>query len=82
MDLLPAQGKQGPLPAIARAMKLKGYPAEKLAKQAAAWSLPELDAALEGLAELDARVKGAEPASEAQRRLAFVLWVRDRVARR
>jgi DNA polymerase-3 subunit delta len=70
------------LQAIARAMKLKGFRAEVLEKQAAAWSLPELDAALDGLADLDARVKGADYATEAQRRLAFVLWVRDRVARR
>lgn len=69
------------LGAIARAMKLNGYRAEILEKQAAAWTLPELDAALDGLADLDARVKGADPATEAQRHLAFVLWVRDRVAR-
>jgi DNA polymerase III delta subunit len=47
--------------------------------QARHWTTDELRAALEGLLELDAMVKGA-PGSEtdtAQRRLAFTLWVED-----
>ena len=47
------------------------------------WTTAELTAALDGLVELDAMVKGA-PGSEigdAQRRLAFDLWVVDHVGR-
>jgi len=43
--------------------------------------VPELEDALEGLLELDALVKSAPDAvsSERQRRLAFGLWVEERV---
>jgi DNA polymerase III subunit delta len=61
-----------------------GHPfrAQKLAEQARRWTMPELESALDGLLELDAMVKGAIGfgTSEQQRRLAFTLWVRDRVA--
>jgi DNA polymerase III delta subunit len=67
------------LPVIARELKLKPFRAERLAAQARRWSLPELDAALIGLAGLDARVKGVPPASDAQVRLAFSLWLAERV---
>ncbi len=66
---------------IARELKYKEFRARKLADQAARWSLGELTSALDGLLTLDAMVKGAEPATERQRRLAFQLWVADRVAR-
>ncbi|HSG86154.1 MAG TPA: DNA polymerase III subunit delta [Candidatus Limnocylindrales bacterium] len=67
------------LQAVARELKLKPFRAERLAAQARRWRLPELDAAIIGLADLDARVKGVPPATAAQRRAAFVLWLTDLV---
>jgi DNA polymerase III delta subunit len=68
------------LPAAARAMGIKSeYRARTLATQARQWRTDELSAALAGLVELDAAVKGV-PGSEvggAQRRLAFALWIAD-----
>jgi DNA polymerase III delta subunit len=55
---------------------------QKAAEAARRWTVPELDAALEGLLELDAmskRVADAE-GSDRQRRMAWVTWVADRVA--
>lgn len=72
------------LPAAARAMAINSdYRAQTLAAQARLWTTDELTAALDGLVELDAMVKGAPGSGqdEAQRRLAFSLWVMDRVAR-
>jgi DNA polymerase III delta subunit len=72
------------LPAIGRAMKIGSeFRMRNLATQARAWSVAELRAALDGLLELDAMVKGAPgvAADAAQRRLAFLLWVADRVGR-
>jgi DNA polymerase III delta subunit len=68
---------------LVQSMKLKPFRAERLVEQARTWTLPELDAALEGLVELDAALRGApgNPSHEAQRRLAFVLWVGERVGR-
>ena len=62
----------------------KPFRAETLARQAAAWTLPELETALDGLLELDATVKGAggAMANERARRLAFTLWLAERVAPR
>jgi hypothetical protein len=50
-----------------------------LSGQARGWTTSELTAALDGLVELDAMVKGVpgEERDEAQRRLAFSLWVMD-----
>ena len=63
-----------------------GHPfrAQKLAEQARAWSVEELEDALEGVQDLDAMVKGAPDAgsTERQRRLAFALWVEERIAPR
>ena len=70
-----------PLPAIARGMKLKEYPARKLWEQAGAWEPAELEAALDGLLELDAAIKGGS-ADPGRRRLAFDLWLAGHVARR
>jgi DNA polymerase III delta subunit len=70
------------LPAIARSMKIASeYRMRMLAGQARLWSVPELADALHGLVRLDAMVKGApgSGADAAQRRLAFTLWVIDRV---
>jgi DNA polymerase III delta subunit len=73
-----------PLPAAARAMGIKSeYRAKTLAGQARQWRTDELSAALAGLVELDAAVKGV-PGSEvdgAQRRLAFTLWIADHATR-
>lgn len=67
---------------LVRSMKLPAYPTELRVREAAAWSIDELEVALEGLVELDALIKGvggrgADPARE---RLAFDLWITDRVA--
>jgi DNA polymerase III delta subunit len=68
------------LPAVARAMRIPSeFRMRTLAGQARAWTTDELAAALSGVVELDAMVKGA-PGSERdepQRRLAFSLWVLD-----
>ena len=61
-----------------------GHPfkVQKLAEQARRWTPAELEAALEGVLELDAMVKGAPDSFRTgqQARLAFVLWVQERVA--
>lgn len=72
------------LPAAAKVMGINSdYRAQTLAAQAKLWTTDELTAALDGLVELDAMVKGAPGSGqdEAQRRLAFSLWVMDHVAR-
>jgi len=68
---------------IVKALGLKSYPAELRVEQARAWTLPELHRALEALVELDATVRGAPgtPVGDAQRRLAFTLWLSDAVGR-
>ncbi len=66
--------------ATARALKLKEYPARKLWEQGIAWRQDELAGALEGLLELDGTLKG-DASSDARRRLAFSLWLAERVAR-
>jgi len=67
---------------LVRSMKLQPFRAETLARQARAWTVGELAAALEGLLELDARVKGVGGVAtgDGQVRLAFDLWLADRVA--
>jgi len=72
------------LAAAAKAMGIANeFRAQTLAAQAKLWSTDALTAALDGLLELDAMVKGAPGSGqdEAQRRLAFSLWVLDHVAR-
>ena len=66
---------------LVRSMKLQPYRAEILLRQASAWSLDDLEGALEGLLELDALVKGVggRGADGARERLAFDLWITDRV---
>jgi DNA polymerase III delta subunit len=68
--------------ALVRSMRLAPFRAETLARQARTWTAPELDAALEGLVELDAQVKGVggRASGEARDRLAFDLWIADLVA--
>ena len=67
--------------ATARALKLKEYPARKLWEQGHAWRQDELVGALEGLLELDAALKGERASDARRRRLAFSLWLAERVAR-
>lgn len=67
---------------LVRSMRLVPFRAETLARQAKGWSARELDVALEGLVELDALIKGVggRRSSDARDRLAFDLWITDRVA--
>jgi DNA polymerase III delta subunit len=67
---------------LVRSMKLVPFRAETLARQAQGWTAAALDDALEGLLELDAQVKGVggRNGSETRDRLAFDLWITDRVA--
>jgi DNA polymerase III delta subunit len=67
---------------LVRSMRLQPFRADILARQAGGWSLVELEDALEGLLELDALVKGVggRAADDARQRLAFDLWITDRVA--
>ena len=69
---------------LVRSMKLHPVRARTLVEQAHAWTLPELEAALEDLLALDVAIKGADgrTVTDAQRRLAFVLWIAERVAPR
>ncbi|HEY2917276.1 MAG TPA: DNA polymerase III subunit delta [Candidatus Limnocylindrales bacterium] len=69
---------------LVRSMKLQPFRAEILVRQAAGWTLDELEGALEGLLELDVLVKGVggRSADAARQRLAFDLWITDRVAPR
>jgi DNA polymerase III delta subunit len=78
-DLLATGTRPADLP---RVLKLNSYRAQILARQVPAWTLPELESALEGLLELDATVKGAgrTMANERGRRLAFALWLADGIA--
>jgi hypothetical protein len=61
-----------PAATLVRTLKLNPYRAEMLANQARTWTLPELDAALAGLLELDATLKGHDGGGErgTQRRAA------------
>ena len=68
---------------IMKTVKVKAYPAEKLVQQSRAWPIEELEAALAGLLELDASIKGGDgQASPVQVRLAFAVWLAEYVARR
>jgi len=68
---------------LPRTTGLKPYPAEKLAAMSHRWTVAELEAALDGLFELDIVVKGADGAATGDqgRRLAFTLWLAEHVAR-
>jgi DNA polymerase III delta subunit len=68
---------------LASGVKVHPFVLEKLVRQAHAWSVAELTAALDGLLELDILVKGANRtgSTETGRRLAFTLWLADHVAR-
>lgn len=70
-----------PASALPRLLHLKPYPAEKLAEQSRTWTLAALEAALDGLLELDVTVKGLDgvAASDAEVRLAVELWLLERI---
>ncbi|HJX68456.1 MAG TPA: DNA polymerase III subunit delta [Candidatus Limnocylindrales bacterium] len=70
-----------PAATLVRTLKLNPYRAERLAEQARTWALPELDAALVGLLELDAALKSREGGSELRRRAAVSLWITEKVRR-
>ena len=70
-----------PAATLVRTLKLNPYRAERLAEQARTWALPELDAALVGLLELDAALKSREGGSELRRRAAISLWIAEKVRR-
>jgi DNA polymerase III delta subunit len=67
---------------LVHSMKLQPFRAETLARQARTWTPTELDAALHGLVELDAQVKGVggRSSGDARDRLSFDLWITDLVA--
>jgi len=60
------------------------FAAQRRVEQAVRWSVPELEAALDGLLELDRMSKHADNAfsTEGQRRMAWLTWVAERVAPR
>jgi DNA polymerase III delta subunit len=69
-------------PEIVKAIGGHPFRVQKLDEQARRWKVPELEAALGGVLDLDAMIKGAVDAGSTERqvRLSFALWVRDRVA--
>jgi DNA polymerase III delta subunit len=82
LELLDRMPGAKSLAAAALAMGIKSdFRARRLAEQARKWQPAQLIAAIDGLLELDAIVKGAPGRSggEAQRRLAFALWIGDHV---
>ncbi len=71
----------------AELVKLMGgnpYVVQRRAEQASGWTVAELQAALEGLLDLDRMAKHADVAgsTDGQRRMAWVAWVAERVAPR
>jgi DNA polymerase III delta subunit len=58
------------------------YVVQRRSEQASAWTVAELEAALEGLLDLDRMAKHAdvEGRTDGQRRMAWVTWVAERVA--
>ena len=70
-----------PAAALVRTLGLNPYRAEMLANQARTWTQPELDAALAGLLELDATLKGRDGGSDLRRRSAVSLWIAELVRR-
>jgi DNA polymerase III delta subunit len=70
-----------PAQELVRITKLNPYVAQKLAEQARTWTLPELDAALVGVLEMDVAMKGKAGGSDVRRRAAISLWIAERVRR-
>jgi len=70
-----------PAAELVRITKLNSYVAQKLAEQARTWTLPELDAAMSGLLDLDATLRVHLGGSDLRRRAAVSLWIAERVRR-
>ena len=72
---------------LVRLMRLQPYRAQRLALAADAWQSAELQAALEGLLELDLLGKGLGldgqplPSSDERAALALQIWLAERVRR-
>jgi len=66
---------------LVKLMGVHPFRVEKAADAARHWTVEELEAALEGVLELDAAVKGVEGSfgSDRQRRLAFAMWLHEHV---
>jgi DNA polymerase III delta subunit len=75
-------------PELVRALKVQPFRAQKLAEQARAWEIQELEAALSGLLELDLLSKGIAPdgsprsLSDDRSRLALITWAAEHCVRR
>jgi DNA polymerase III delta subunit len=67
---------------LVKLLGIHPFRVQKAAEAARRWTVTELDAALEGLLELDAMTKRVADAegSDRQRRMAWVTWVAERVA--
>lgn len=81
IEILDMLNSGTPAADIVRTLKLNPYRAEKLAAQARTWAPPELDAALAGLLELDATLKGRAGGGEMRRRAVVSLWIAEKVRR-
>ena len=79
-----ARAAGGPPPEIVKLVGGSPYMAQKRAEQAAHWATGELEAALDGLLELDRMSKHADAvfSTDGQRRMAWVTWVAACVAQR
>jgi DNA polymerase III delta subunit len=75
-------------PELVRALKVQPFRAQKLAEQARAWPIGELEEALAALLDVDLLSKGIAPdggprsLSEDRSRLALLAWAVERLARR
>lgn len=75
-------------PDLVRALKVQPFRAQKLAEQARAWRVEEVEGALAALLDLDLLSKGIAPdgsprsPSDDRSRLALLAWVGEEVARR
>jgi DNA polymerase III delta subunit len=76
------QRSGGPPSELVKLLAIHPYRVEKAAQAARRWKVEELEAALDGLLELDAMTKRVTDAggSDRQRRMAWVTWVAERVA--
>jgi DNA polymerase III delta subunit len=79
LELADRMAEGASIQVAARAMKLHEFRARTLETQARRWTPAELEAALGGLLELDATVKGAGTggSDERVRRMGFTLWLSE-----
>jgi DNA polymerase III delta subunit len=75
-------------PDLVKALRIQPFRAQKLAEQAASWTMPELEAALMGLVDLDLRSKGISTdgstvqMSDERDALAIVTFIADHTVAR